>query len=212
LKKKIRDKYGRDLATQTDAEGVIALFCNVDVSPSTKLACAKDAIAKGYRLEVFDLERLRSLLDGALKDIRRRYLHIDDEIAARLRSEVRKLLHFPDAIPDVAAPRTMIEALLSDPLPRRLFDLLMQYEEKDILEVPGIGNALHEHLKSYYRFRQEALRIEEQLIFRIGQRVGVRFRAGWQVYLQYVLKKVWRCLRGGYNCRQGFFELQHHLG
>src|SRR5881227_3223676 len=34
LDKKIRDKFKRDLLMQEDTEGLIALFCNVDVSPS----------------------------------------------------------------------------------------------------------------------------------------------------------------------------------
>jgi hypothetical protein len=189
LEKKILDKFKRDLAKQNDAEGIIALFCNVNVSPSIKLDFAKKAIAKGYRLEVFDLERLRSLLDSSLKDVRRRYLHIDDEVAAQLRSEVTKLLRFPAAIPDVSDPPTLIERMRVDNLPRRLFDLLMRYDEKDILETPGIGSALHNHLTSYYQFRQKALRLEGSLMTRIGQMVRVRFRAGWMIYLNYVIMR-----------------------
>jgi hypothetical protein len=111
LEKKVRDKFKRDLNKQSSAEGVIALFCSVDVSPSMKLDFAKEAISKGYRLEIFDLERLRSLLDSNLKEIRRRYLGIDDEVAARLRSEVGKLLRFPGAVPDEKVPPTMTESL-----------------------------------------------------------------------------------------------------
>ena len=79
LEKKIGDKFKRDLLKQENADGVIALFCNVNVSPSQKLEFAKEAIAKGYRLEVFDLERLRSLLDTTLKEVRRQYLGIDQQ-------------------------------------------------------------------------------------------------------------------------------------
>src|SRR5437588_12316405 len=55
LEKKVRGKFKLDLAKQPKAQGVIALFCNVDVSPSLKLEFAKAANAKGYMLEVFDL-------------------------------------------------------------------------------------------------------------------------------------------------------------
>jgi len=147
LEKKIQGKFKRDLSKQKDAEGVIVLFCNVNVSPTMKLEFAKEAITKGYRLEVFDLERLRSLLDSSLKDVRRRYLKIDDEVATQLRSEVSKLLRFPAAIPDVSAPQTLIEKMLVNKTPCRLFDLLMRYEEKDVLEVPGIGGALQTLIK-----------------------------------------------------------------
>jgi hypothetical protein len=189
LEKNIRSKFARDLAKQEDAEGVIALFCNVDVSPALKLVFTKEAISKGYRLEVFDLERLRSLLDSSLKEVRRRYLKIDDEVAARLRSEVNKLLRFPDAIPDVSLPSTLIERLLVNKLPCRLFDLLMRFEEKDIIEVPGIGGALHNHLAAYYRFRQEALRVENDLLSKIGPIARTRIPAGWQIYLQYAVMR-----------------------
>lgn len=189
LEKKIRYKFKSDLVKQNNAEGVIVLFCNVDVSPTMKLEFAKEAITKGYRLEVFDLERLRSLLDSSLKDVRRRYLKIDDEVAAQLRSEVSKLLRFPAAIPDVSAPPTLIEKMLVNKTPCRLFDLLMRYEEKDVLEVPWIGSALHKHLTTYYLFRQEALQLEDSLITRIGQMVGVRFRVAWQIYYKYMMMR-----------------------
>lgn len=189
LDKKIRDKFKRDLRKQQDAEGVIALFCNVDVSPSQKLDFAKEAIVRGYRLEVFDLERLRSLLDVSLKEVRRRYLGIDDEVAARLRSEITRLLCFPDAVGDRSQAPTVVERLLSNKLPRRLFDLLMTYEEQDVRESPGIGNALHDYLKTYYGFRQKVLALEEQLFMRIGKMVGVRFAEGWRIYLKYVIMR-----------------------
>ncbi|WP_322705937.1 hypothetical protein [Nostoc sp. DedQUE04] len=187
LEKNIRSKFKRDLAKQNDSEGVIGLFCNVDVSPTIKLSFAKEAINKGYRLEVFDLERLRSLLDSSLRDVRRRYLKIDDEVAAQLRSEVRKLLRFPAAIPDVSVPPALIEIMLVDKLPCRLFDLLIRYEEKDIVEVPEIGGTLHNYLTAYYQFRQKALQIEDQLVSRIGEMVICRFREAWEIYYKYVM-------------------------
>lgn len=190
LEKKIQNKFKRDLAKQNDAEGIIALFCNVNVSPSMKLDFTRQAIAKGYRLETFDLERLRSLLDSSLKDVRRRYLHIDDVVvAAQLRSKVTKLLSFPDAIPDVSDSPALIERMMDNSLPRKLFYLLMDYNEKDILETPGIGSALHNYLTSYAQFQQKALQLEKSLMTRIGQMVRVRFRSGWKIYLRYVIMR-----------------------
>src|SRR3990167_1568233 len=45
LDKKIRDKFKRDLEKQTNSGGLIALFCNVDVTPVMKVEFTKDAIA-----------------------------------------------------------------------------------------------------------------------------------------------------------------------
>jgi hypothetical protein len=185
LNKNIRDKFKADLAKQSDGAGLIALFCNVDVSPATKLAFAKDAISKGFRMEIFDLERLRSLLDSSLRNVRRRYLGIDDEVSERLRSEIRKLLRFPDAAVDSTVFPTLIERLLLDKLPGRLFDLLIRYEESDVIEIPTLGPALDDHLKAYYRFRQAAQRTQNDLETRISQIVKVRFRAAWSIYFQY---------------------------
>lgn len=185
LDKRIREKFKRDLAKQKRGEGRLALFCNVDVSPSMKISFSKDAIDLGYTLEVFDLERLRSLLDSSLKDIRRRYLGIDDTVAARLRSDVNKLLRFPDAFPNEASPVGMLENMFSNQLPRRLFDLLMSYNERDVLEVPGIGEALHQYMTAYYSFRQEASHLEEELILKIGALWKPSFEPALRIHLRY---------------------------
>src|SRR5204863_6459717 len=42
LDKKLKEKFKRDLSKQGDAEGLIALFCDSDVTPSMKLAFTKD--------------------------------------------------------------------------------------------------------------------------------------------------------------------------
>jgi hypothetical protein len=189
LDQKIRDKFKRDLLKLEDTEGVIALFCNVDVTTSQKLDFAKDAIQKGYRLEVFDLERLRSLFDTSLKEVRRRYLGIDDEVAARLRSEITRLLRFPVAVADRSQAPTVVEGLLSNKVPRQLFDVLMTYEEQDVREVPGMGHVLLNYLHGYYGFRQKALAIEKHLLLRIERMVAVRFAAGWRMHLKYAIMR-----------------------
>jgi hypothetical protein len=189
LNKNIKDKFQTDLEKQDTREGVIALFCNVNISPSLKLTFTKDAVANGYRLEVFDLERLRSLLDTSLKDIRKRYLHIDDEVAARLRSEVNKLMRYPDSEINLSDPPSIIERMLVNKLPCKMFELLMQYEEKDVLDIPEIGSLLHNHFTTYYQFRKEALSLQESLISHIGQMVKVRFREAWQIYYKYAIMR-----------------------
>jgi len=133
LDSRIREKFKRDLAKRDKGEGQIALFCKVTVSPAMKLAFTKDAIELGYTLEIYDLERLRSLLDSSLKDVRRRYLGIDDSVSAKLRSQVKKLLRFPDAFPDDSSSIGKLESMLADQLPRRLFDLAIQHDERDVL-------------------------------------------------------------------------------
>jgi hypothetical protein len=189
LNKDIRGKFNKDLEKLPQGEGLIALFCNVTIGPSTKLQFTRDALQKGYRLETYDLERLRSLLDSSQREVRRRYLHIDDDISAKLRSEVAKLTRFPNAVPDDTKPPTILELLLKDGLPRRLFELLFKYEEADIKELPGLGNALHRHLLAYYEFRTETTRIENEMVQKIGSMVGVRFPAAWRIYSRYCIMR-----------------------
>jgi hypothetical protein len=79
--------------------------------------------------------------------------------------------------------------LLVDKLPRRLFEVVVEYEESDIKRVPGIGEMLHEHLLAYRHFRDETLAVEGDLFSRIGPIATTRLAAGWQIYLQYILMR-----------------------
>lgn len=191
LDKGISGKFKDDLGKQahTSVDSVIALFCNVAVSPSQKQEFAKLALAKGYRLEVYDLERLRSLLDSSLKEIRRRYLKVDDELSTRLRADVTRLVRFPAATSDSVTPPTVIEALLANPVPRRVFELLLQYEDSVIAETPTIGTVLIAHRAAYYKFREDAVRVEHEAIAAIRDRVAVAFPHGWRIYLLYAMQR-----------------------
>ena len=79
--------------------------------------------------------------------------------------------------------------MLSNKQPRRLFDLLMTYKERDVCEVPGIGNRLHDYLTDYYGFRQEILALESQMLLAIGTMVRVRIAESWHIYLGYVIAR-----------------------
>jgi hypothetical protein len=95
LEKRIRAKFLRDLEKVHPGEiAALSLFCNVDVSPALKLEFSRIALERGVILTVYDLERLRSLLDTSLMEIRCRVLHIDDDEPA-IRSKVTTILRFP---------------------------------------------------------------------------------------------------------------------
>lgn len=112
-----------------------------------------------------------------------------DEVTIRLQAEVEKLLRFPDGVPDSSIPPALTEKMLVNKLPRRLFDLLMNYNDQVVMGVPKIGSALHSHMKSYYQFRQKVLRLEDALTTRIGQIVKVPYREAWRIYLKYVIMR-----------------------
>ena len=187
--KGIQAKFAFDLAKLQPSEGKIALFCNVDVTPKVRLQFAKDALAKGYVVDIYDLERLRSLFDSILTEQRRRYLGIDDSEAAGLRSQITKLLKFPDAFPEAALPASILERQLLDQLPRRLFDLLMTYDEKLVKEIPRIGVHLYSHMESYYALRQQLTRAEEEVITKAGTLSPARFRQAWVILYKYCIMR-----------------------
>lgn len=185
LEKKVRSKFRRDLMKQSSPHELLAFFCSVDLSPATKLELTREAVARNFRLELFDLERLRSLLDTNLKDVRRRYLGIDDDVSARLRANVRKLLRFPAAMADKSERPSTLEALVANTLPRRLFTLLLEFEEHVIEETPGVGKVLHAFFLDYYEFRKAILDLESRVTEKIGKLVSVRFPVAWRIYLKY---------------------------
>jgi hypothetical protein len=189
LDKGIRDKFAFDLAKLSTGEGKIALFCNVDVTPKNRLEFARAALEKGYVIDIYDLERLRSLFDSTLTEQRRRYLGIDDSASSQLRSEVRKLLKFPDAFPDAKPAPHILERRFVDQMPRRLFELLMAHDEKLVKEIPNIGLALADHLTAYYALRQKLARAEEDLITKAGTLCGARFRAAWIILYEYCIMR-----------------------
>ena len=189
LDKGIRDKFAFDLAKLSAGEGKIALFCNVDVTPTNRLEFARSALKKGFVVDIYDLERLRSLFDSTLTEQRRRYLGIDDSASSQLRSEVRKLLKFPDAFPAAKPAPYILERHFVDQMPRRLFDLLMAYDETLVREVPTIGPALADHMTAYYALRLHLSRAEEDLITKAGTLCEAKFRDAWGILYEYCIMR-----------------------
>ncbi|TKB64811.1 MAG: alpha/beta hydrolase [Nitrospira sp.] len=112
-----------------------------------------------------------------------------DEAAVRLLSEIVKLFRFPEAVRDVSNPPSLFERMSGNKVPRRLFELLMASNEKDVLRVQNIGNTLHSYINSYYQFRQKVVKLEDSVTTRIGQMVQVRFRPAWMIYLKYAIMR-----------------------
>jgi len=143
--------------------------------------CDKTARDNAWRL-LGDIKTKTTQIPSRVKQL-------NDDAAAKLESEVSNLLHYPDAAHDIVKPETALENMLVDKLPRRLFDLLVQYNDQAILSVPKIGTALRDHKVAYYTFRKVIKRIEDTTMRRIGEKVSVQFRAGWSIYYTYVLAR-----------------------
>src|SRR5205807_4408837 len=133
--------------------------------------------AKGATLTIYDLERLRSLLDTSLKDLRRRYLHIDDDLSEAIRSKVRTILRFPDAEALDTSTMSLLEEMIKDQTPAKLFAALREHSPETIRTVPEIGVTLERIQGKYYEFKRVAKGLLERMLERIGASVGVRFQA-----------------------------------
>lgn len=204
LDKGIRDKFASDLAKLNKGEGKIALFCNVDVTPKNRVEFARSALDKGYVVDIYDLERLRSLFDSTLTELRRRYLGIDDSTSLKLCSDVRKLLKFPDAFPHAKPAPHILERHFVDQMPRRLFELLMAHDENLVREIPKIGPALAGHLTAYYAHLQKLACVEEDLITKAGTLCGAKFRQAWIIVYEYCIMRFGKISRDDI-VKQGFF-------
>jgi hypothetical protein len=118
-----------------------------------------------------------------------RVKQLTEDAAVKLESEVSNLLHYPDATKDTVTPQTTIEAMLTEKRPRRLFDLLVQYNDKVVLSVPKVGIALRDHKVAYYEFQKDVKQLEDSMMERIGGKAKTQFRKGWKIYLMYVISR-----------------------
>ncbi len=79
LRKDIARKFQSDLKRLGTHDGEISLFCTVDVSPKQRADFLDLASNIGATVLIFDLERLRSLLDTRLQTLRNRYLGLSQD-------------------------------------------------------------------------------------------------------------------------------------
>jgi pimeloyl-ACP methyl ester carboxylesterase len=114
---------------------------------------------------------------------------LDNKASTKLASEIAELARFPNG-PDSPAPHTMLETLLRNKLPHRMFGILARYDRSKILGVPHGGEALYQFKTIYYDFQSKATEWEENVISKIGQTVAVRFRQGWVIYLRYFVLRI----------------------
>jgi len=104
----------------------------------------------------------------------------------RLRSELGELVRFPNA-PNTFEPPTMLEQMLTNKLPQRIFGTLAHYNKTEIVGVPNEGEALYQYKQDYYDFQSKVAAWETDLKAKIGQRVAVRLELGWEIYLRYAI-------------------------
>ena len=128
LRKDIESKFSEDFSKREKGEyEKYILFCTAYLSAPQKLKFAKYCIDKLEAVfEPKDIEALRSLLDSLLKQIRAKYLHIQDNTS--MRGKIRNILF--DAQNEVEVPeRWKTLVLIADPDMIGLFNLM---KDKDL--------------------------------------------------------------------------------
>ena len=189
LRKDIRTKFSEDLEKWDESSDEISLFCIVDVTPKQKKEFSEAVLKKGATLGIYDLERIRSLLDSTLKDIRRRYLGIDDEISTQIKDKLLKLLQFRNSYSVESKGDTILETMFDDKLPQSVFFLLLGFELKVVKEVPRVGPTLEKYLMDFDSFYGLLKQNENETIFKIGEIETCRIRDSWVIHYKYSLMR-----------------------
>lgn len=189
LRKDIRKKFIEDLSKYKKNSDEIALFSIVDISPKQKAEFTSEAINKGATLEIFDIERIRSLFDSTLKELRRRYLGIDDDISVQIKDRLNKLIKFKNTEIIEIKAHTILETMFQNKLPQNIFYLLISYELNSLKEVPKIGSNLKDYLHSYDSFIGKLLKNENILITQIGKYEKSKFRESWIIHYKYSIMR-----------------------
>lgn len=189
LRKDTVSKFDEDLQKLKDKEvKKIIFFTNQSVSYKQKEDLARKVNQHEILLfEVYDIERLRSLLDASLNGIRKDYLHIDDSTSIEIRSRVKKILEFPTAVTIDQNKLNYFEHLFSDGRPQKIFYTLLEYKEEDVISVPQIGNALYEFQKEYYQFKNECNVVYSDIIESIRPLIVQKMRPAWEMYANYCI-------------------------
>jgi hypothetical protein len=113
---------------------------------------------------------------------------LDNKESLRLRAAVEELAKFPNG-PEISTPQGLLESMVVNKLPRRLFDLLQQYNRSDIVGIPETGTTLYKYKQHYYDFRTKELAWENNITNHIGQIVTVRLKQAWAIYLRYFISR-----------------------
>lgn len=190
LRKDIGKKFDEDSQKLKIQDGFnkIVLFSNQNITQKQKEDFFRLTNSKGISfLEIYDLERLRSLLDVSLKSIRKKYLHIDDEISEKILAAVKKTLEFPDVVVIESEKPNPLEAMFFDIRPRKLFYTLFDYDQKDISGIAHMGSDLNDFKMDYYQFKTQCNVVYSKIIDSIRPRIKQKMSPAWDMYAKYCI-------------------------
>ena len=190
LRKDIGKKFDEDSQKLNIQDGFdkIVLFSNQNITRKQKEDFFRLTNGKGIHfLEIYDLERLRSLLDASLKSVRKKYLHIDDEISEKILAAIKKTLEFPDVVTIESEKPNHLEAMFSDIRPRKLFYTLFDYEQKDISGITHMGGELNDFKMDYYKFKTQCNVVYSKIIESIRPLIKQKMNSAWDMYAKYCI-------------------------
>ena len=191
LRKDFKTKFYEDFKKRSSGDyEKYYFFSNRYITADQKVSFAKHCITKlNAELIIQDVEALRSLLDSALKDVRLRYLNIDDSKTEQLKKHLKKVMKYPETLSREAYKdrANQGEWILTSPMEREIYYFICDIEDEDMVEIPNIGSNLLSYKEAYYKLITELTELMRLCKEKIGTRTKTEFQFiyGWNIYFRY---------------------------
>lgn len=196
LRKDVDKKFKEDFYRRAKNEyEQYIFFTNLVVSASKKLEYEKYCVNNlAAILIIYDIESLRSLLDSSLKNIRKQYLHIDDNASAQIKNKIARILQYPSTLnPKAYSDRAgYAEFHLTTPAMREIYYYLLEIDDDDITQIPGSGKTFLDYKRQYYNYCEQLQSLTDKCRTIIFQQSlpGIQFQKGWLgIFFNYFLMR-----------------------
>ena len=122
-----------------------------------------------------------------------------------LQAKIENLANFPDSI-QIPPPATILENYLTDKLPQKLYGIILEASQKEIVAVPEVGDNLYIFKGDYYNFRNRELALENIVLPKIGDNVQAQVPDAWLYYLRYFVMRAGGLQQGTIKASGNFFN------
>ena len=166
------------------------MFSNRYISAKQKLIFAKYCISElDAELITQDNEALRSLLDSALKEVRLKYLHIDNDNTEQIKKHLRGVIKYSATLSkeNYKDKANKGEWIATTPMEREIYYYITGMDDEDIVEIPTLGVLLLSYKENYYSMVVlliELIKLCRAEIRKITK-TEFQFIHGWDIYFRY---------------------------
>jgi hypothetical protein len=196
LREDSNNKFNEDFGRRTKGEyEKYVFFTNRYLTFEQKLKYQKYCIdSLEAELLPQDREALRSLLDSALKEVRKKWLHIDDESSAQLKKRIFNWLKYQQKLPpeNYRDRASLAEWVLTTAVQREIYYVIADVDDDEIKLIPGIGDTLWRFKEHYYNLclRLNVVTKKSHDLIHTQTRTLFQFQHGWQMIYKYILLRL----------------------